>query len=336
MGKFSSPESAQSRSAQPDRSRPLTERRRMAGTCPAASAQNSTARQTGQGSKFAWRTWVLVWQLGRLSWHTVRLSIRLVKGVIRGMRRYPVLGLLIAWAILVGMAIAATTTIMSPEASVNLKAAAPASPVPSSGLHQTQFPQTQSPSATGLPTPALTAEADPLRPAIVRARPAAAHSPSAAVSIILISCSAGCLFLSRCLKPRAALSSRRPDLAGPARSRLEPARPATPAFLPVLPPAIPVPQPAAPEPNPELDDSFDLALPAQLEAPVYDGPLLAADETDSEPLDPEDGLDNGEPVDATVVPEAQDHPLDWTEPSLADSLDLRQRRSLSYWLEGFG
>lgn len=34
----------------------------------------------------------------------------------------------------------------------------------------------------------------------------------------------------------------------------------------------------------------------------------------------------------TVVPKQQNHPLDWDEPSLADSLDLRQRRPLSHWL----
>jgi hypothetical protein len=34
----------------------------------------------------------------------------------------------------------------------------------------------------------------------------------------------------------------------------------------------------------------------------------------------------------TVIPKQQNHPLDWDEPSLADSLDLRQRRPLSHWL----
>lgn len=34
----------------------------------------------------------------------------------------------------------------------------------------------------------------------------------------------------------------------------------------------------------------------------------------------------------TVVPKQQNHPLDWDEPSLADSLDIRQRRPLSHWL----
>jgi hypothetical protein len=34
----------------------------------------------------------------------------------------------------------------------------------------------------------------------------------------------------------------------------------------------------------------------------------------------------------TVLPSEQDHPLDWQEPSVADHLDLRQRRPLSYWL----
>lgn len=38
------------------------------------------------------------------------------------------------------------------------------------------------------------------------------------------------------------------------------------------------------------------------------------------------------PVAATVLPHDQSYPLDWDEPSLADSLDLRQRRPLSYWL----
>jgi hypothetical protein len=39
-----------------------------------------------------------------------------------------------------------------------------------------------------------------------------------------------------------------------------------------------------------------------------------------------------ESVSVTVVPKQQNHPLDWDEPSLADSLDLRQRRPLSHWL----
>jgi uncharacterized membrane protein YdfJ with MMPL/SSD domain len=43
---------------------------------------------------------------------------------------------------------------------------------------------------------------------------------------------------------------------------------------------------------------------------------------------------DGAPADSavTVVPTEQNHPLDWDEPSLADSLDLRQRRPLSHWL----
>jgi hypothetical protein len=43
--------------------------------------------------------------------------------------------------------------------------------------------------------------------------------------------------------------------------------------------------------------------------------------------------DDSEPSKpVTVVPKQQNHPLDWDEPSLADSLDLRQRRPLSHWL----
>jgi hypothetical protein len=37
-------------------------------------------------------------------------------------------------------------------------------------------------------------------------------------------------------------------------------------------------------------------------------------------------------VEASVVPQETHQPLDWEEPSLADSLDLRQRQPLSHWL----
>jgi uncharacterized membrane protein YdfJ with MMPL/SSD domain len=46
--------------------------------------------------------------------------------------------------------------------------------------------------------------------------------------------------------------------------------------------------------------------------------------------DSKDGATSDSAV--TVVPTEQNHPLDWDEPSLADSLDLRQRRPLSHWL----
>jgi hypothetical protein len=37
-------------------------------------------------------------------------------------------------------------------------------------------------------------------------------------------------------------------------------------------------------------------------------------------------------IEASIVPTETSHPLDWDEPSLADSLDLRQRQPLSRWL----
>ncbi|MFM7425578.1 MAG: hypothetical protein ACKO7W_11395 [Elainella sp.] len=259
---------------------------------------------------------------------TARLSVRLLKAIFKLMQRYPAFGLLSGWAILVGIAIAATTTIMNPEASVDLKATSQPSPAPA--IYR-------APRVAGLPAPVPTGKTNRPAPA-TRSRPAASHSPTAAVSIILISCSAGCLFLSRCLKPRPALSSRRPDLVGQPRRLDQLATPTEPAAaLPEFQAPAPLPEPAAPELA--SVDLFELVLPAQIEAPVYDGPLLAADETDSEPLDPIEAavdLAAGESVDVAVVPEGQDHPLDWTEPSLADSLDLRQRRPLSYWLEGSG
>jgi hypothetical protein len=39
-----------------------------------------------------------------------------------------------------------------------------------------------------------------------------------------------------------------------------------------------------------------------------------------------------QPHQPTVVPDDEDHPLDWSEASLAHTLDLRQRRSLSSWI----
>ena len=41
---------------------------------------------------------------------------------------------------------------------------------------------------------------------------------------------------------------------------------------------------------------------------------------------------NAVPATVTVLPMEQGHPLDWDEPSLADSLDLRQQHSASSWL----
>jgi hypothetical protein len=34
----------------------------------------------------------------------------------------------------------------------------------------------------------------------------------------------------------------------------------------------------------------------------------------------------------TVIPAEASHPLDWQEESLADTMDIRKRRSLSSWL----
>lgn len=67
--------------------------------------------------------------------------------------------------------------------------------------------------------------------------------------------------------------------------------------------------------------------------------LPQSTETDSQDspasLKPQpDGLSNAPLLgrSVTVVPKQQNHPLDWDEPSLADSLDMRQRRPLSHWL----
>jgi hypothetical protein len=349
MGKFSPTRPAAR--GRPERSRPESwpekrdrvsqspDRRSTAGARPSTGpAQRLTAaRQMGQGLKSVWAIGLLVGQfLGYLIWHGVRLSFKLSRNTFRLLRRYPAIGLLTGWAILVGMAIAATTVIMNPEASVDLQTATRPQPTPPA-LQQTQLPRAAGP----LANPELTAEpATPEPRPPVRDRSAASYPPIAAF-IIIFSCSAGCLLLLRCLQPRSVQPSRRPDLANSSRQRptQPPVSAPSPVSEPMLPSVLFPPKLTAPEPVP----AFELSLPAQLEAPVYDGPLLTADETDSEPLDFEEaspvGSDDSEAVSVTavsvtVIQEGQDHPLDWNEPSLADSLDLRQRRPLSYWLEG--
>ncbi len=43
-------------------------------------------------------------------------------------------------------------------------------------------------------------------------------------------------------------------------------------------------------------------------------------------------LKSAPPVTVTVVPPEEDHPLDWSDPGLADLMDIRKRRSLSSWM----
>lgn len=338
MGKFSHSQQARVRSTKRGQPNQST-RRLVTRTRPATKQTRSftTVQQIGRNIRPVWTVLVLLWQLlWRLIWYSVRLSLKLLAGAIRMLRRYPAVGLLTAWAILVGMAIAATTAIMNPEASIDLKA--PARAGSAGGVSPALPPLASSPGPLPTLEPAAPESRNSVAP-VVRSRPPVSHSPAAAVSIILISCGAGCLFLSRCLKPRSTPASLRPDLVGrPQPQPIQPSAAPSTAFTPVLTPASLAP--AAPEPAPDL--TFEFPLPEQLEAPVYSGPLLAADETDSEPLDPEasNAANAANPdsitVVPTVVPDAQDHPLDWVEPSLADSLDLRQRRPLSYWLGGLG
>jgi hypothetical protein len=42
--------------------------------------------------------------------------------------------------------------------------------------------------------------------------------------------------------------------------------------------------------------------------------------------------DKAPALNVSVMPSDQSHPLDWDEPSIADNLDLRQTRPVSYWL----
>lgn len=240
----------------------------------------------------------------------------------RLIQRHPWLIWLVALSILVGSAAAAITTILDPDASILYSPGiAVVSPPPIS-------PPAEANRLEKLPTPTPTpafpvnsahADADAatsLKPLRQRSNqpsdPSSTASPRSAVGAIVLSCAAGCFLLSQWLKPR---PTRRRVLleSQPSSNKLkqiqhfseqvQAGNPSAEDVMPVAAPTLPqlcAAPPVSFEPNSVLSEPPE-ALPA-------------------------------ETVEVTVLPIEQSHPLDWDEPSLADSLDLRQRRPLSYWL----
>jgi len=71
-------------------------------------------------------------------------------------------------------------------------------------------------------------------------------------------------------------------------------------------------------------------LPAALSQPVIDPPKAAVQEnSEAPPKATKDAVETAMPAIVTVLSSEQGLPLDWEEPSLADSLDLRHRQSFS-------
>jgi hypothetical protein len=144
---------------------------------------------------------------------------------------------------------------------------------PSESLSSTSKPQDAKPETSlnpSLPSSALS----PKPPSTSSTH----HLPLLSLSVVALTCAAGCLALSQVMK------LRQPAMRRSSSSVIGSQRSIASAQTPAL--------------------------------PVVDPALESA----------------AIPVSVVLLPESQSHPLDWEEPSLADNLDLRQQRPLSYWL----
>lgn len=230
--------------------------------------------------------------------------------------RHTVLLLLLAWAGAIGATTAAIRSIVDPDASV------PTSLLP------TRLPETSRQTPIALPSPPSPVPVIPAPPITTQKQPDPS-SPLAPVSVMILSCAAGCFLLSRCLtrsvaKPVRPMRSSQPS---PQRKVTQPEPLIMPPAVSSLPiPSLPVsPSPAIPA-IPILP-----APPAQTQlAELTVEPVVTVEPVALGPAEPP--ADAVPEVTVTVMPSDHSHPLDWDEPSLADSLDLRQRRPLSYWL----
>lgn len=125
------------------------------------------------------------------------------------------------------------------------------------------------------------------------------HLPIVALSSTAISCAMSCILVARMLQPRRSP----PQLRSRSKKRTAPKSP--PVQPPQLPAAkAPASQSAATKPPLALPAAVGRTTPQKSEA--------------------------AQPAIVTVMPANQSVPLDWEEPSLADSLDLRQRRVLPF------
>lgn len=235
---------------------------------------------------------------------------------------------LVVGALLVGTTAAAVMTIMDPTASV----------LPQSSISQSSSPQIpiepeqpavidrSGSSSNGSAVERRQPDPEPVLP--VESRSAQPASPLSAGSMLLLSCAGGCFLLSQWLKPQPAakrLVDSRARTIRPKTARSAQTITGSDKTLPTIadhssglsqPPKRP---PVLASEVSRLKDT----LPEQCEGEQ------AGDRTILEPV-PES--EPATEVTVTVMPNGEIHPLDWDEPSLADNLDLRQQRPLSYWL----
>lgn len=86
--------------------------------------------------------------------------------------------------------------------------------------------------------------------------------------------------------------------------------------------------------KPFLDTEFAQASTQQSYPQPYPPPPAPAEFKLPPTLRKSPAKQKPEPVlkSVTVLPPEQNHPLDWAEPSIADAMDIRKRKSLSSWM----
>jgi hypothetical protein len=225
---------------------------------------------------------------------------------VRLLQRHIALIWLVILAILAGASIAAVKSILDPNASLRYGVANSSVTNSSNANDSTAHVNTSS-----LQPPSPEPVHSPLLPAPANSRPALA-SPVSAGAVLLLSCAAGCFLLSQWIKPRSPRSRPRLSLTVPEAA-------AQPAPL-SRPPSLLV---SRPQPPPDSFTQNSARNESQNDSPV-NHPVPEQNE-------PED-IPAAETTVVIVLPLEYSHPLDWDEPSLADSLDLRQSRPLSFWL----
>lgn len=266
----------------------------MAVSSPRASAQRP--RQSPQPNQSA----------------TTQLLLRLI-------RHHSFVLLLGTWVLLLLTAGLAVVDMMSPSSSRQPSATSMSSaepPVVTQAPPQSPDPQSNNGSPVDEPLP--------LNYGLPRPVSNGENLPALSLLAIALSCTTGCLLLSRQMHRRRSDRHPQPGAVWPSQSNAaSPA--ATPSAQPILPPVI-----ASTSSPKRQSPSFSIAKPQPKPSSTT---LIGA--TPQKATPPSAWVDEAvsKQASVSVVSADQSLPLDWDEPSLADHLDLRQRRPLSYWLQ---
>lgn len=214
------------------------------------------------------------------------------------------------WVVSLASAVLATRSLLDPTASSNPVASSPAAqPTIAETVPLLPAPLAADPASEQTAPSALPGAA--LDDRYFYQSPETGHLPLVALGSIAVSCAMGCILVSRALYPRRSPPRLQYRSGKPASGQSTAAKlqaqtnqqsqepPATKRF-----PAATAPQ-SSPSPAQSIQPARIVHQPA--------------DESKA-----------ATPASVTVLPADQTVPLDWEEPSLADSLDLRQRHSLRF------